>query len=515
MKTIFKTTNNNHYLYQSRENKVLFLHPLIHFFSGMEDRGLSAGEWIDKLDHPDNNEGSSISIKDLGVFTIKEIRYYFKKYNLLKEKNVFSHIKDKPPLQRRLTPQDIENLVTRCKEVIFEVTKTCNLDCRYCIQGDLYQIHEKDQRTNIHRDKAKRLLDYLHRYWSRSLAPEHIGIKFYGGEPLTNFEAIKEIVEYTKTLTGIDEKFYYYITTNGVLLDKHLDYLVANNFYISISLDGDQNNNSHRIYHNGKPSFEKITANINHIRENHPSYFEKNVSFQSVLHNRNSIADIHNYFEKSYQKRPFMTQMTRVGVNQARKSEFDNIKADTYHNLYHGEDYPLLKEKKLNELPKTPGSGIITHHIYNWLLKDHHEPGERNRNKTPTGTCHPFSKGLFLSTDGKILPCERIEHKFSLGHINDEVELDFKAISERFNGFYDNMNRLCLSCANASSCNKCMFYCKVEEPHPVCDHFSSQKDFLQKLSDNIEYLEDKPGIYVKHITELKEEGKGGKGDRQS
>ena len=47
-----------------------------------------------------------------------------------------------------------------------------------------------------------------------------------------------------------------------------------------------------------------------------------------------------------------------------------------------------------------------------------------------------------------------------------------------------------------------MFYCKVEEPVPECNHYSSQKDFLQKLSDNLGYLEDKPEIYFKHITEL-------------
>jgi len=495
MRNIFKTANNNHYLYHSQENKVVFLHPLINFFSEMEETGMNARQWLDNL------EGSNVTIKGLGVFSTGEITYYFKKYNLLKEKNYFSPVKDEQLFKRRLTGHDIENLVTRCREVIFEITKKCILDCRYCIQGDLYQIHEKNQKVNIDRDKAILFLKYLRRYWSRSLSPEHIGIKFYGGEPLMNFEAVKEIVEYTKTLTGISEKFYYYITTNGVLLDRHLDYLVANNFYISISLDGDKDNNSHRIYSDGTSSFEKVTANVNLIRDNHPSYFEENISFQSVLHNRNSITGIHNYFQESYQKRPFMTEMTRVRVNQARKREFDKMQVSTYHNLYHGEDYPLIKEKKLNDLPRTP-SGIITHDIYNWLLKGLDDPGKRERNKTPTGTCHPFSKGIFLATDGKILPCERIEHKFSLGHIKDEVILDFKAIAERFNRYYDKMNRLCLSCSNAKFCKKCMFYCKVEEPQPVCNQYCSQDDFLRKLSDNIGYMEDKPGIYYKHVTEI-------------
>ncbi|UCH94483.1 MAG: radical SAM peptide maturase [Candidatus Aminicenantes bacterium] len=496
MKNIFKTGNNNHYHYHAHENIVAFLHPLINFFSELEDSGVNTGEWLNNL------EGSNVNIKDFGLFTRKEVQYYFKKYHLLKEKYSPGNVKKEPQFQRRLTGNDIENLITCCKEVIFEVTKACNLDCRYCIQGDLYLIHEKDQKINIDRNKAKLLLKYLSRYWSRTLSQERIGIKFYGGEPLLNFDAIREIVDYAKTLAAINEKFYYYITTNGVFLDRYLDYLVANNFFISISLDGNKDNNIHRISQDGEPSFEKITANIDLIRSNHPSYFEENVSFQSILHNKNSISEISTYFEKVYQKQPFMAEMTCVGVNKARKRAFERIYKSAYHNLYHGEDYTLLKNKKFKDLPKVPGIGIIAHNIYNWVLKYLDEPERTGENMTPTGTCHPFSKSIFLSTDGRILPCERIEHKFSFGYINDNVILDFEAIAERYNRFLGNMNQLCLSCSNAKSCKKCMFFCKCEEPYPVCNNYSSPKDFLQKLSDNVGYLENKPEIYFKHLMEL-------------
>lgn len=498
MKNTFKTANNNHYLYHSQENKVMFLHPLIHFFYEMENGNKNAGEWID------NAEGPDVNINGLGVFARKEITYYFKKYHLLTEKNYFRTDNDSELFQRRLTGDDIEHLFTSCKDVIFEITKACNLDCRYCIQGEFYHLHEKDQKLNIHLDYAKLLLKYLSKYWSRPLSPKRIGIKFYGGEPLVNFDAVKEIVAYVKTFTEFDfrERFYFKITTNGALLDRHLDYLVANNFYIAVSLDGDKDNNSHRVFGNGKPSFEKITANINLIRDNHPSYFEEYVSFQAVLHNLNSITEINDYFEKTYQKKPEMLEMTRVGVNLERKRAFDMTHKGVYDNLYHGEDYPLLKDKKLTDLPIVPGSKIIAHKIYDWLLKHITEPGKAGRNTTPTGTCHPFSRSIFLSTDGKILPCERIEHRFAFGYVKDDVILDFQAIAETFNRFCDNMNRLCLSCAHAKSCKKCFFSCKVNESRPVCNHYCDQLDFLRKLSDNIGYIEDRPEIYYKHLTEI-------------
>lgn len=49
----------------------------------------------------------------------------------------------------------------------------------------------------------------------------------------------------TKKVGGVN--FQYNMTTNGVLLHKHIDYLVENGFRLLISLDGDKINHSYRI----------------------------------------------------------------------------------------------------------------------------------------------------------------------------------------------------------------------------------------------------------------------------
>lgn len=496
LNAVFKTRNNNHYLFNSKKDKVVFLHPLIYYFFNREGDGDNIKEWIDNLD------GSGIDIDGIGIFTKKEIAYYFRKFNFFKENEYFKGNVGGRPFQGRINKNDIENLVTGCQEIIFEVTKACNLDCRYCIQGKFYEIHDTGQRINIDLKKAKLMLTYLEHYWSRPLSPGKIGIKFYGGEPLLNMKAVKEIVRFSKTLKTIKNKFYYYITTNGVLLDRNLDYLVANDFHISISLDGDKRNSSYRVFKDGRPAFEKIIRSINKIRDRHPVYFKNNVSFQAVLHDRNSITELDEYFETVFQKQPVILEPTRSGVKKDRRKDFDKIHSSPYENLYHGKDYHLLRRKKLNELPKTPDTGvggIIAHNIYHWLIKG---TGKTVENTTPTGTCHPFSKRIFLSTDGKILPCERIEHKYAPGYIEDKVILDFQAIADTFNRFYDNMIGLCGSCSNSKSCKKCMFYCGVEKSKPVCNHHSGQSVFLRRLSENICYLEDRPEIYYKHVTEI-------------
>lgn len=496
MNAVFKTRNNNHYLFNPKKDKVVFLHPLIYHFFKREGEGINLQEWISNL------KGSDIDVPGIGIFTKKEIVYYFKKFIFFKENEYFKGYRGGRPFQRRLNKNEIENLVTGCKEIIFEVTKACNLDCHYCIQGDFYEIHDTGQKVNIDLKKAKLMLTYLEKYWSRSSSQEQIGIKFYGGEPLLNMKAVKEIVDYSKTLKSIKDRFYYYITTNGVLLDRYLDYLVANDFRISISLDGDKKNSSYRVFKDGRPAFEKIIRSINKIRDKHPEYFKNYVSFQAVLHDRNSITELDEYFEKAFQKQPVILELTRSGVKKERREDFDKIHTGSYNNLYYGKDYSLLRKKKLNELPKTPDigvGGVIVHNIYNWLIKG---TGTSVENSTPTGTCHPFSKRIFLSTDGKILPCERIEHKYAPGHIEDKVILDFQAIADTFNNYYNNMIGLCGSCSNSRTCKKCMFYCNAEKSKPVCNHYSDQNDFLQRISENICYMEDHPEVYYKHLTEI-------------
>lgn len=496
IKNIIKTRNCNHYLHHTPENKAIYIHPLVDYFYRMEESGGDPGQWCGSL------EGTDIEIDGLGVCSTHEIKYYFKKYRLFKEKGLFHSAREKDIFQRRLTQHDIENLLAGHKEALFEVTKNCNLDCRYCIQGDFYRIHEKHQNVNIDVEKAKRLLNYLSRFWSLPMSPRFIGIKFYGGEPLLNIDAIREIVDHAKSFTGSREKFYFKITTNGTLLHKHLDYLVENNFYIAVSLDGGENNNAHRVFKNGKPSYREVTANVELIRKHYPAYFEKNVAFQSVHHNLNSITGISGYFRENYGKKPSMADLTRVGLNEALKSQFDTLYASSYQSLYYGKDFPLLEEKKLTELPTTPGSGLLTHDAYNWLLKPGGEPGGSLKNKTPSGTCHPFSKGVFMATDGKILPCERIEHRYAFGYVGDEVVLDFKGIADRLNGYFENMKQLCLSCFRAVSCQKCIFYCDAEQKKPNCNVYCNQKEFLNRLAKDITFMENNPEIYYKHITEI-------------
>ena len=69
------------------------------------------------------------------------------------------------------------------------------------------------------------------------------------------------------------------MTTNAVLLDKYMDFLVENNFEILISLDGDKFNDSYRTFKNGTGSFDTVISNIDKLQSTYPIFFDKNIKF--------------------------------------------------------------------------------------------------------------------------------------------------------------------------------------------------------------------------------------------
>ena len=195
-----------------------------------------------------------------------------------------------------ITPEHVLSNLANLPQLVFEVTDACNLKCKYCAYGEFYGDFDKRENKMLSVSQAIRLFDYLNQYWNseRNTSPESfMYISFYGGEPLMNFNFIKEIVEYVETrLVCPRRKFLFSMTTNAILLHRYMDYLVEHDFHILISLDGNEKNDSYRVDHHGNSSFERVVKNVDLLREKHSGYFDKNISFNSVFHNRSTVEEV-------------------------------------------------------------------------------------------------------------------------------------------------------------------------------------------------------------------------------
>lgn len=111
------------------------------------------------------------------------------------------------------------------------LTHNCNLDCVYC-----YQQHDTNMRMNF--STAKKCIDWIFDNIPNDM--EGVEIGFIGGEPLLEFDLIKQIVEYTCS-KAIHKNYIFYATTNGTVLTQEMkDWFIKhkNCFVLGLSLDG-------------------------------------------------------------------------------------------------------------------------------------------------------------------------------------------------------------------------------------------------------------------------------------
>lgn len=127
------------------------------------------------------------------------------------------------------------------------VTHACNLNCVYC-----YQKH--DSQTRMSFETAKRCIDWIFNNVPDSM--EGIEIGFIGGEPLLEFDLIRNVISYVKSMKH-RHNYVFYATTNGTVLTEDMKAWCSVNredFVLALSIDGARETHNH----NRSGSFDRI-----------------------------------------------------------------------------------------------------------------------------------------------------------------------------------------------------------------------------------------------------------------
>lgn len=411
----------------------------------------------------------------------------------------------------QLTGEDIKFELSNLNQLTFEVTDSCNLKCKYCGYGELYNDYDKREDQDLDQESAIRLIDYLAKLWKskrNNSYGEYIYISFYGGEPLLNMNFIKSVVEHIEGLTNIHNKFVFSMTTNGLLLDKHIDYLIEKDFRLLISLDGTKTNNSYRINHSGKNSFDIVYSNAKKIQEGYPDYFNDKVNFNSVLHNKNSVAEIHSFFKEEFNKVTRIGELNTSGIPETKHKEFDQMYNSKRDSLLKAQNHKIIEKDWFVDNPKTDALATFLHKHSGNVFFTYNElftPAVpiKNANRIPTGTCLPFSKKMFVTVTGKILVCERIGHQHAVGEISKkEIKLDLDQIAETYNNYFKTLASQCSKCHSLETCKQCIFTFDTIDSELRCRHFTNKKQFESNTSLITDYLREHPDLYEKIMTRV-------------
>lgn len=159
---------------------------------------------------------------------------------------------------------DFKKRNTVIKALCLHIAHTCNLNCEYCFAS---QGKYHGERALMSLEVGKRAIDFL---IENSGKRHNLEVDFFGGEPLMNFDVVKGIVEYARSIEKkYDKNFRFTLTTNGVLVDDEvIDFANKECHNVVLSLDGRKEiHDNLRKTINGQGSYDTIVPKFQHFVE--------------------------------------------------------------------------------------------------------------------------------------------------------------------------------------------------------------------------------------------------------
>ena len=161
------------------------------------------------------------------------------------------------------TPDTYEDIAGTFKERSGDVVKalclhvahTCNLNCSYCFAS---QGRFHGERALMSFEVGKQALDFL---VANSGTRRNLEVDFFGGEPLMNWEVVKQLVAYARSIEKEKNKnFRFTLTTNGMLIDDEvIDFCNREMSNVVLSLDGRKETHDRlRVDYAGNGSYDRI-----------------------------------------------------------------------------------------------------------------------------------------------------------------------------------------------------------------------------------------------------------------
>ncbi|MDD4088969.1 MAG: thioether cross-link-forming SCIFF peptide maturase [Tissierellia bacterium] len=311
------------------------------------------------------------------------------------------------------------------KAMCLNMTHDCNLRCEYCFAS---QGTYNGEKAFLSFETGKKAFDYLVK---NSGNRRNLEVDFFGGEPLMNFETIKKLVDYGRSLEKDYKKhFRFTVTTNGVLLDEEkINYINENMDNVVLSIDGRKETNDRmRKTINEKGSYDLIINNYKKFinKRGNKDYFARgtytsnNLDFsEDVMHMRESGFDkisVEPVVAKTDEK--FALKEEHVDI---LKKEYEKL-AEYFIKLYNNKNKRFQFFHFNIELDRGPC-------IY----------------KRSTG-CGAGTEYVAVTPSGELYPCHQFVgyEEFIIGNVDEGITN--QAIADKFKNVSVNDKPACRDC---------------------------------------------------------------------
>ena len=177
---------------------------------------------------------------------------------------------------------------TVVKALCLHIAHDCNLACKYCFaeEGEYH-----GRRALMSYEVGKKALDFL---IASSGNRRNLEVDFFGGEPLMNWQVVKDLVAYGRQQEKLHDKhFRFTVTTNGVLLNDEIQEFINQEMdNVVLSLDGRREvNDAMRPFRNGKGSYDLIVPKFQKLadRRNQERYYVRGTFTRNNLDFSNDV----------------------------------------------------------------------------------------------------------------------------------------------------------------------------------------------------------------------------------
>ncbi len=296
------------------------------------------------------------------------------------------------------------------KALCLHIAHTCNLNCSYCFAS---QGKYHGDRAVMSFEVGKRALDFL---IENSGSRRNLEVDFFGGEPLMNFQVVKDLVAYARSIEKEKGKnFRFTLTTNGMLIDDDvIEFANKECHNVVLSLDGRKEiHDRFRVDYAGHGSFDRIVPKFQKLVESRggKGYYMRGTFTHA---NPDFLKDIQVMLDLGFNELSMEPVVCAPG-DPAELTEADRaIVMDQYEKLA-----MLMLEKDKEGKPFT---------FYHYMIDLTGGPCIYKR----ISGCGSGTEYMAVTPWGDLYPCHQFvgEEKFKLGDIwkgvdNTEIQDEF------------------------------------------------------------------------------------------
>ena len=287
------------------------------------------------------------------------------------------------------------------KALCLHVAHTCNLNCEYCFAS---QGKYSGDRAVMSFEVGKQAFDYL---IANSGTRRNLEVDFFGGEPLMNFEVVKQLVAYARSIEKEHGKnFRFTLTTNGLLIDDDvIEFANKECSNVVLSLDGRKEiHDRYRVDYAGNGSWERIVPKFQKLVEAREG---KNYYMRGTFTHANPdfLKDIQQMLDLGFTELSMEPVVCAPGEPSGLTKEDLQVVMEQYEKLA---ELMLQREKEGN--PFT---------FYHYMIDLTGGPCIYKR----ISGCGSGTEYMAVTPWGDLYPCHQFvgDEKFKLGNIWDGV----------------------------------------------------------------------------------------------